>query len=381
MFKGYKAIDADGHVMEPVDLWDRYLDPEFKHYPINHVVLEGDPQTFSQKLWLNGSKAAGLGAPRRVPRPKYITGKDGVRRDYAEAYKNWIDKSFSAGSYPEFMEISGWDYMVLYPPAGLFITTMPGMDPRVAAALCRAYNSWLWDFCNEGGGRFFGSGKLDTRDPDLAAREARRCIKELGFKAVHVFPQMEEDTTLNDPGMDVLWSEISELNVPLGIHMAQPNLMGPAGQKGVGHLPIGGASAFPMETMIAFLALASGPLERFPDLKVVFLESSASWVPFWVWWLDDRWERASENADTPHPPSFYWHRQCYVSAEPDEPGIRYVKDFQGDDNILTASDFPHPEDATFPYLMEKLVDNPDLSEETKRKILWDNPDRLYHITG
>ena len=40
--------------------------------------------------------------------------------------------------------------MVLYPTAGLFITTMPGMDPKVTAALCRAYNSWLSDFCNEG---------------------------------------------------------------------------------------------------------------------------------------------------------------------------------------------------------------------------------------
>ena len=104
-------------------------------------------------------------------------------------------------------------------------------------------------------------------------------------------------------------------------------------------------------------------------------------MPFWIWWLDDRWERAGENVNTTDPPSFYWHRQCYASAEPDEPGIKYVKDFQGDDNILTASDFPHPEDATFPYLMEKLVDNPDLSEETKRKILWDNPARLYQIAG
>ena len=93
-------------------------------------------------------------------------------------------------------------------------------------------------------------------------------MKELGFKAVHVFPQMEEGTALSDPEMDVLWSEISDLNVPLGIHMSQPNMMAPAGQKEVGHLPIGSACGFPLETMIAFLAMASGPLERFPDLKL-----------------------------------------------------------------------------------------------------------------
>ena len=105
MFKGYEMIDSDGHVMEPVDLWDRYLDPEFEHYPINHLVLEGDPPTFSQKLWLNGRSA--LHGRRTPPRHKFILGKDGVRRDYAEAYKNWIDKSFPPGSYLEFMELSG----------------------------------------------------------------------------------------------------------------------------------------------------------------------------------------------------------------------------------------------------------------------------------
>lgn len=111
----------------------------------------------------------------------------------------------------------------------------------------------------------------------------------------------------------------------------------------MGHHVIGSACHFPMENMIACVAMASGPLERFPNLKVVFLESGSGWVPFWLWWLDDRWERAGENGETLHPPSFYFKRQCYISAEPEDPTIKYVKDFQGDGNIVMASDFPHPE--------------------------------------
>lgn len=385
MFKGYRVIDADSHAMEPKDLWERYVEPEFQYYPVYHELIEGDPPTFTLKVLMNGFRMPMGQALRRegrkkdMGRVKYILGKDGVSRDYTEAYSHWIDGSFSPQSYVDYLDMTGIDHLVIYPTAGLFITGVPGMDPRVAAALCRAYNNWLYDFCNGGQGRIVGVGRLDTRDPETAALEARRCVRELGFKALTLMPQMEQGTSLADGNMDRLWQEISDLDVPLGLHQSNGNGMIPAGTLEVGHLALGQACAFPLENMISFLAMASGPLERFPDLKVIFLESSASWVPFWVWWLDDRWERLGDNVDSPHPPSLYWKRQCYVSSEPDEPGLKYVTDFQGDDNIITATDFPHPEDRTFPHVLEKIVDSPDLSTETKRKVLWDNPARLYHI--
>ena len=385
MFRGYKIIDADSHLMEPQDLWDRYREPSFKSYPIHHVLLEGDPPTFTLEVDMDGFRMpigrAHLPESKKTERPKYILGKDGVPKDYSEAYAHWIAEEFSPESYVDYLDMTGIDYMVMYTTAGLFITSIPGMDPAVAAALCRAYNNWLYDFCNRGQGRLVGVGRIDTRDPEVAAMEARRCVNELGFKAITLVPQMEDGTSLSDGKMDVLWGEISDLNVPLGLHQANGTAMIPVGVREVGDLALGQACAFPLENMITFLAMASGPLERFPELDVIFLESSATWVPFWVWWLDDRWERLGENVDTPNPPSTYWKRQCYISSEPDEPGIKYVKDFQGDDNIITASDFPHPEDVLFPHVLEKFVDSPHLSEETKRKILWDNPARLYRIDG
>jgi predicted TIM-barrel fold metal-dependent hydrolase len=52
----------------------------------------------------------------------------------------------------------------------------------------RAYNNWLHDFCRAAAGRVFGAASIDLRDAEEAAREARRCVKEFGFKAVQLNP-------------------------------------------------------------------------------------------------------------------------------------------------------------------------------------------------
>lgn len=211
MYNEYKIIDADGHIMEPVDLWEKYLEPQYKWFPISHTLLGGDPPSFSFNLWINGTKANGVGVgprpwqPSRTPRPRYIKARDGSKITWGDFYAPWVKKGFSAESWLEYADMVGIDYAVLYPTVALFTTGLPGMDPKVADALCRAYNNWLYDYCNQGRGRLFGAAKVDPRDPELAAKEAHRCVKELGFKAVYIFPQMEQSTALSDPRMDVLW--------------------------------------------------------------------------------------------------------------------------------------------------------------------------------
>ena len=66
---------------------------------------------------------------------------------------------------------------------------------------------------------------------------------------------------------------------------------------------------------------------------------------------------------TPEKPSTYFRRQCYVSAEPEEPAIKYVIEVQGDDNILFNTDFPHPSEAKVTNPADEFLALDGVSEE------------------
>jgi predicted TIM-barrel fold metal-dependent hydrolase len=78
-------------------------------------------------------------------------------------------------------------------------------------------------------------------------------------------------------------------------------------------------------------------------------------------------------------PIDYFRRQCYISADPDDPGIKQVIEVMGDDNIVTATDFSHPEGRRYARAVKEMLELPGVSEESKRKIMWDNALRLYPI--
>jgi predicted TIM-barrel fold metal-dependent hydrolase len=76
-------------------------------------------------------------------------------------------------------------------------------------------------------------------------------------------------------------------------------------------------------------------------------------------------------------PSKYFTRQCVASVEPDEDPARYAVEEVGDDNLVYSTDYPHG-DSRYPHATESFLKLP-LSDEAKRKILWDNCARLYGV--
>ena len=47
MTRAYNVIDADGHILEPLDLWDRYMDPEFRERRPRFVIDENGKERLS----------------------------------------------------------------------------------------------------------------------------------------------------------------------------------------------------------------------------------------------------------------------------------------------------------------------------------------------
>ena len=141
MHKHFKVLDSDIHIIEPSDLWQCYIDAEFRERAPSGLTEDaGDLRlACAGKPW--GRVAGAADARRR---------RQG--HDYAHNQERWRpfqERGWTAKVQLEAMDTEGIDVAVIYPSRGLFALTIPAMEPRFAAAMARAYNNWLYDFCQE----------------------------------------------------------------------------------------------------------------------------------------------------------------------------------------------------------------------------------------
>src|SRR2546425_662130 len=192
---------------------------------------------------------------------------------------------------------------------------------------------------------------------------------------------------IHDPEFEPLWDAIEELEVPVGFHpTGQSSLRDDIARRYLDHpngRVIGVAGRNPMELMLAFASVAAGGvLERHPGLRCAFLEGTCGWLPWWLWRLDEAWEKFGPGSEVQvsQLPSQYFFRQCYVATDADEKVLKQVVEAVGDDNIVVSTDYPHS-DGLFPHAIEEFVAIEGGSDKTKAKILWDNCARLYKLSG
>ncbi len=396
MRNGYRFIDSDAHVIEPADMFEKYLEPKFRSpMPIAQTDYRGEPLAFSFKLVIPSASGGEYVMPfgrdpldaaalARTGGASFDAGSPVALPGHDEAYAEFARHGFPPEMYKLAMERTGIDYMVVYPSAGLLTTAVPELAADTAAAYRRAYNNWLHDFCSAAGGRVFGAASVDLRDAEEAAREARRCVKEFDFKAVHINPVPVGEHRLYDDFYEPLWQALEDLNVPLAVHTGT----GTAADEMLYHyLPrlrtAQTTVAFTIGNILACTALImGGVLERHPKLRVVHLESGAGWVAFWLDRLAASVQGGFRGLDIPglkmHPID-YFQRQCYISADPDDPGIKQVIEVMGDNNLVTATDFSHPEGRRYAWAVKEMLELPGVADESKRKIMWDNALKLYPI--
>ena len=377
MYEGHRYIDADSHVLEPSEMWQDYLDPAFRERaPRAWVRYEGEPYAYVNECWVDD-----------VGMPDFLIGKRAPVPGLRDVYGEYQALGFSPEVYKRVLDRSGIDYMLLYPTVGLFIGSSPTLDAPTAAAYRRAYNRWLHDFICEGDERMIGVASLDLRDPLEAAREARRCVAECGFRAVTVVPDPVTPHPWFDPFHDPLWAEIQDLDVPLAIHAGAGTPLN-VGVDRYGTWAVGrGAAAFVCGNMLASMALiGGGVLERFPRLRVVHLEVGCGWVPYWLDRMFAGVQGANRAASRLLPmeglsmhPVDYFRRQCFVACDPDDPHIDAVVSAVGDGCLVTATDFGHPEGRGYADAIRETLEIEAISDEIKQKIMWDNPARLYGL--
>ena len=206
-----------------------------------------------------------------------------------------------------------------------------------------------------------------------AVAETHRVVEELGFRTVFLRSNIVNGKNWHDPYYEPLWDALEALDTPIGFHEATRSRSRQSGDQMEPNFGLRRVYAQPFEQMLGLGSfIGGGILERHPKLKVAFLEGNCSWVPWLLWRLDEGYEREADvfMSELTMAPSEYFKRQCYVSMEPDEAPAQHMIDDFGNDQIVFSTDYPHG-DSKYPEAVESFLTMP-LSDEDKRKILWDN---------
>lgn len=373
---GYRYIDPDLHVREPWDLWLRYIEPKYRdHAPVGSNEFLND-----MYLKHEGRIISRHGRLDMMEELNQDMMEHGDRVDLIQEY---VDRGFGPDVQIEAMDKEGIDIAVLYPTLGFYSVGKQYDDDSLAAAVARAYNNWMAEFCSRDPSRMFGSGLIAPQSVEMAIEEVRRMKTELGFKSVFLRPNPVRERNWHNPAYDPLWAEIEKQDLVVAFHEGWPcELPVAAGGRFDGrHEDLWlteHALCHPVEMMYASTCMImGGVLQRFPGLRVAFLEANCSWVPYWLWRLDEHYEHREKAVKNvlPKRPSAYFREHCFVSVEAEESLGVAVADEIGDDNIVFSTDFPH-EDSRFPNSVAAFLELP-FREESRRKILWDNSARLY----
>ena len=361
MKNGFRVIDSDGHTMPPVTLWQDLIDPAYR----DRIAVEGG------RLLVDGKRTSTV-------TPEVLTALRFTEEDRLQRFGEMAERNFDPPSVVEGMDREGVDLSVTYDD--LYATWVDGIDPALAAAMCRAYYRWISDFSEQSGGRVVGAAPLPIFDVDLAIA-AIDDAWELGLRAFWVRPNPINGRLLGDAAYDPLYAALVERNAPLSLHEGMGTTLPSLGADRFSSFLTVHACCHPMEQQMAMLSLiASGTFDRFPTLRVAFMESGCSWLPYWLYRLDEHVELVGwhDAPDLKALPSEYFKRQCFISVESDEALVGDVVNAVGDDNILFSTDFPHP-DSAYPHAVDTFLGLPGLTDESRGKILFDNALRYYAL--
>jgi len=381
------VIDADGHIAEPITLWRDYVDSGLRdrinvHRDDrgNEVLMVGE---FRMPLHLvdRGAQAVGYEPGSRLYSVGDTLNPGGLdrghprRRHYTEAHPGGFDPRERLKVH----DAEGVDGAVLFPSMGLFFAGVS--DPTIAIGACRAVNRWAADYCAAAPRELYSVATLSAQDPAAAAAELTRGVKEHGLVAGCLRPNpTRAGRTIGDPSLDVLWATAQDLDVPLCFHNALNTDVPQAGLDRARSFVLGHAIVHPFEQMLAFASLLeAGVFDRFPRLRVGFMESNCGWLPFWLDRLDEHFERLGWMLAQPpqRKPSEIFHQQCVIGCENEEPMLPYVQQRFGEDKVLWASDFPHF-DAEVPGLVA-LRKRADLTDAQRDGVLWRAAARFYKL--
>src|SRR4051812_37467223 len=374
------AVDADGHILEPPDLWERYLEPKYRDRALRIVRDEKG----LEELEIGGerSKLSRKGFPSTLG----AMGDPDLKSMQLDPERTYLHEAPYGSMDPaeriNVLDAEGIDAVVLYTTIGLLWESELD-DPELSQAYTRAYNRWICEFCGDNP-RLIPTAHLSLSDPAAAAAELERAVGE-GARGAYVAPFTHDGRPLGHPENDPVFAAAQDLDVPFAIHPT----FEPQWTKGTRMGPWEHVKQLRLLTSVMasdgvrqqFTTLFDyGVFDKFPRLKVVVLESGGGWIGYWLDRIDAVYGHTFLGTRVPleHKPSDYFRERVWISCDPDERTIPALAARFGADRFMWASDFPHA-DHTPEYVtdLDELAGAFEPSE--RRQFLGDNARALYRI--
>src|SRR5262249_23284365 len=333
----FSVIDADGHVRESIVGMREFLEPRWQRRNL-----------FPNDAW-----------------DRDLRGKLGAKPEGPEDQLAAMDRD-------------AIDVMVLYPTAGLHVSSLHELD--FATALTRADNEWPPHFCMGKPARLKFAALFSPQEAKAAAAELERAVTERGAVAGVLPTYMPQSPDFGDTLYDPIYAAAQRLGVGLGFHTgtSADSLGGLRFRKFLSAHTID----HPAEQMMALIAtIIGGGFERFPRLSIAYLQSGIGLVPYVMDRLDGEGEKRRA-VEAPYltklPSEYVTSGRIYFGVECEEKTIPDSLRWGLEDTLLYSSDYPHW-DGDWPHTVKAVRQREDLSASTKRKMLHDNVARFYKL--
>ncbi|MBI3969278.1 MAG: amidohydrolase [Chloroflexi bacterium] len=274
------------------------------------------------------------------------------------------------------MDAMGVDYACLFPSPMLTLGLHP--QPEVEAGLARAYNRWLIEKVLPGEPRLKSMLYLPFNDPEAAYQ----IVREFGDKSgvIGFMVVSARYKPVHDNAYVKTYAAIEERGLPLAFHGSYnwyDQMLSLTNRFLTVH-----ALGFTLFSVVHCMNwIVNGLPERFPKLKVIWIESGLAWIPWVMQRLDNSYRmRSSEAPSLKRLPSEYMREMYYTSQPMEIPTDLSVlettfKMINAETQLLWASDYPHW-DMDLPSV---IYDLPFLNERAKRNILGENARRLFNL--
>ncbi len=248
-----------------------------------------------------------------------------------------------------------------------------------------AYNNAMAAFSAVNPRRLLTAYQLPLYDVDFALREVERLAKHQDARGVQL-PSFPADLGLpdvHDPVYAPLWRSLEEAGITVLQHLDLKASLwdvfrrDPTPQKGI----FTGLAWAPMAESISFWIL-TGTLERYPQLKVLFVEPGLGWLPwFFETLLDPRMHAHYEFPGVNRPPSETFKAQCGATFMYEPAGLKAAYDYFGPECLYWSTDFPHPA-TCWPNSRRQVVEQfaeSGIPASDRRKITSENAMRLFNL--
>lgn len=357
----YFVIDADAHVVETERVWD-YLDASDRKFC---PTLMPDPRNSTRQIWVLDDENLGS----KFPSPDEKESEAHVKRFGREVGTPVEARELTDVSQRlKHMDELGVDVQILF--NSLWITPLTSR-PDAEIALSWAWNRWLADVWKVGAGRLRWTCVVPALSPNEAGAQIR-FAKEHGAVGVCMRPYERNEKLMTDPFFYPIYEEAQRLDIPVTVHLANGSpklfelLTNEAG---------GGFSTFRIPTVTSCYALIISEIPRvFPKLRWGFIEVSSQWVP----WVVHEAVRRSLGGQHPVSSQCLKEFDIYVSTQTDD-DFKYIMSYSSEDNLVIGTDYGHGDTSSELNAIARFKAMNDLSADVKRKVLYENPKRLYGL--